>query len=202
MGRRLRFHPEVARAASKTLLGTGAPRVVQGRQTHPQRPREAVWSAYDLAKKTWSKWDILKMPDDPEVVELRGGQHAAGDLENGDVLLPLYAKPCDAKAYLTTVARCRFDGKELKFADNGSELSVDIDRGLYEPSLALFQGRFYHDAERPGELHRGRRRRAQARARRRSGPSTTSSDLGSYNTQQHWVTHSTACSWSTPAAGP
>ncbi|QDU19821.1 sialidase family protein [Urbifossiella limnaea] len=104
-------------AASKTLLGTGHTVRYKDDKLIPVRPREAVWSAYDPAKKTWSKWDILKMPDDPKWWNSGAGSTQRVDLENGDVLLPLYAKPRDAKAYFTTVARCRFDGKELKFEE-------------------------------------------------------------------------------------
>ncbi len=179
-------------AASKTLLGTGHTVRYKDDKLIPVRPREAVWSAYDPAKKTWSKWDILKMPDDPKWWNSGAGSTQRVDLENGDVLLPLYAKPRDAKAYFTTVARCRFDGKELKFVENGSELSVDIDRGLYEPSLALFQGKFYLTMrnDRASYVAVGDDGRKFGEPKKWTFDDVT--DLGSYNTQQHWVTHSAA----------
>lgn len=177
-------------AASKTLLGTGHTVRYKDDKLIPVRPREAVWSAYDPAKKTWSKWDILKMPDDPKWWNSGAGSTQRVDLDNGDVLLPLYAKPRDAKAYFTTVARCRFDGKELKFVENGSELSVDIDRGLYEPSLALFQGKFYLTMRNDRASYIAVSDDGRKFGEPKKWTFDDGTDLGSYNTQQHWVTHS------------
>lgn len=41
------------------------------------------------------------------------------------------------------MAECRFDGDKLTFVRNGSVLRLDVARGLYEPSLAAFGGRYY-----------------------------------------------------------
>ncbi len=45
--------------------------------------------------------------------------------------------------YSTTVAECRFDGKELVFVKHGNVLRLDVARGLYEPSLIAFGDSYY-----------------------------------------------------------
>jgi hypothetical protein len=41
------------------------------------------------------------------------------------------------------VARCRFDGETLTYLEHGTELNIPRDRGLYEPSLTEFEGRYF-----------------------------------------------------------
>ena len=112
------------------------------------------------------------------------------DLPNGDILLPIYFKPLEDRCYSATVLRCRFDGTTLGYVEHGDELPYDVPRGFCEPSLTKFGDRFFltlrndvtgHVASGPDGLHFEKPR-----------PWTfdDGSDLGSYNTQQHWVTHS------------
>ena len=54
---------------------------------------------------------------------------------DGSVLLPFYiAKSADVP-YSVTVVRCTFDGETLTYREHGDVLSLDVARGLYEPSL-------------------------------------------------------------------
>ena len=129
------------------------------------------------------------MPPEEKFFNAGAGSVQRVDLENGDILLPIYFKSNDAKAYATTVLRCRFDGRELKYVEHGTEHSVEIDRGLYEPSLAKFGSRFFltmrndraaYVATSDDGLHYGEPRKWAF---------DDGADLGSYNTQAHWVTH-------------
>ena len=86
------------------------------------------------------------------------------------------------------VVRCGFDGETLTYKKHGSELNIPQDRGLYEPSLTEFGGRFFLTL------------RADHSAFVTSGTDGIHFDpiqewkfddgepLGNYNTQQHWVT--------------
>jgi hypothetical protein len=86
------------------------------------------------------------------------------------------------------VARCRFDGETLTYLEHGTELNIPRDRGLYEPSLIEFEGRYFLTL------------RADHSAYVTSSKDGLKFDpvsewtfddglpLGSYNTQQHWVT--------------
>lgn len=176
-------------AASKTLLGTGHSVRYKDDKLIAVRPRETVWSVYDAEKKSWTKWAALTMPNDPKWWNIGAGSTQRVDLANGDILLPAYAKPRDTKTYFTTILRCKFDGKELKYVEHGSELSVNIDRGLYEPSLTLFQGKYYLTMrnDRAGYVA------VSDDGLKFSAPKKWTfddgADLGNYNTQQHWVTH-------------
>jgi hypothetical protein len=114
------------------------------------------------------------------------------DLPNGDILLPIYFKSREQKQYRTTVLRCSFDGEKMSYREQGNELSVLIDRGLYEPSLTRFRDRYYltmrndragYVATSPDGLHFDEPRKWLW---------DDGTELGNYNTQQHWVTHSDA----------
>ncbi|HYF35757.1 MAG TPA: exo-alpha-sialidase, partial [Prosthecobacter sp.] len=114
------------------------------------------------------------------------------DLENGDILLPIYFKAKEDRYYSVTVLRCTFDGKTLHFQEQGNELKLESGRGVYEPSLTRFRGRFYltlrndtaaYVATSDDGLHFGAIKAWQF---------NDGSELGNYNTQQHWVTHSEA----------
>ena len=176
-------------AASGKLIGTGHTVFYANDVLMPVRPRHSIWSVYDPARNTWTPWAKVEMPADPRFGNAGAGSTQRVDLPNGDLLIPIYAKALEAKAYFSTVMRCRFDGKKLSYVEHGTELFVEIDRGLYEPSLAQFGGRFFLTM---------RNDRAAYIARSEDGlkfePALKwtfddGSDLGSYNTQAHWVTH-------------
>ncbi|MCX6899114.1 MAG: sialidase family protein [Verrucomicrobia bacterium] len=64
-------------------------------------------------------------------------------LENGDVLLALSFGPKGRKDRGVTTARCSFDGHTLAIKETGSELRNTAGRGLLEPSLTRWGGRFF-----------------------------------------------------------
>ena len=176
-------------ARSGRLLGTGQTVHYDHDRLVKVRPRATVWSVYDSEGNAWSDWKPLPMPPEEKFFNAGAGSVQRVDLENGDILLPIYFKSNDAKAYATTVLRCRFDGRELKYVEHGTEHSVEIDRGLYEPSLAKFGSRFFltmrndraaYVATSDDGLHYGEPRKWAF---------DDGADLGSYNTQAHWVTH-------------
>jgi len=177
-------------AASGKLLATGHTVFYSNDVLVLVRPRDTVWSVYKPKARTWTPWAKLAMPDEPRFSCAGAGSTQRVDLENGDILLPIYSKPITNKVYFSTVVRCRFDGKTLRYVEHGSELSVNVDRGLYEPSLARFKDRFYltlrndraaYVATSPDGLHFEKPRKWTF---------NDGADLGSYNTQAHWITHS------------
>jgi len=168
-----------------------------------EHPRDIVYSVYDADAHRWADWRILEPPDRERFwwtsagcsqrVDLPGGRAAS----SGEVLLPVSAmsrtevggnfwKGC----FATTVLRCGFDGATLSYLEQGNEMSMPEPRGLYEPSLTQFAGRYrltlrndirgyvavgedglHFEEPVPWRFDYG-------------------DELGSYNTQQHWVTHS------------
>ncbi len=176
-------------AASKQLLGTGHTVRYLNDKLIPVRPRETAWSVYDPAAETWTPWRALEMPQGDKFWNAGAGCAQRIDLKNGHVLLPIYFKAKTAPTMATTVVRCAFDGRTLSYLEHGSELSVQFGRGLYEPSLARFEERFYLTMrnDRAAYVTSG------GDGLRFDPPQLwrwdDGADLGSYNTQAHWVTH-------------
>lgn len=175
-------------AASRTLLGTGHIARYKDNKLVRVHRRGIPYAPYDPATKTWAPWKTVALPDDPDLFNAGAGSTQRVDLDNGDILLPVYHKGAEDPHYATSVFRCAFDGTTLSFIERGTSLSVPIQRGFCEPSLARFDGRFFltlrndeagyvssgsdglhFDAAKPWTFDDG-------------------ADLGNYNTQQHWVT--------------
>jgi hypothetical protein len=176
-------------ARSGTLLATGHTVFYSNDVLMAVRPRDTVWSAYDPKALTWTSWARMKMPDEPKFACAGAGSTQRVDLDNGDILLPIYAKEIKAKQYFTTVVRCRFDGKALKYVEHGSEHTVNIDRGLYEPSLAKFGGKFFLTMRNDRAAYVAVSNDGLHFDEPRMWTFDDGADLGSYNTQAHWVTH-------------
>lgn len=179
-------------AKSKTLLGIGHTVRYQNNKVMANRKRETAYAIYDERKKTWTPWETLAMPDGNKFYNAGAGCVQRVDLVNGEILLPIYFKSREAKQYSTTVLRCRFDGKTLKYVENGSELVVPVSRGLYEPSLTKFQGRFFLTMRNDLAGYVSVSEDGLKFSEPKKWTFDDGSDLGNYNTQQHWVTHSDA----------
>ncbi|NNE91581.1 MAG: exo-alpha-sialidase [Verrucomicrobiales bacterium] len=176
-------------AKSGKLLGTGHTVVYENNRVMHTRPRGAAYAVFRPETGDWTPWRTVKMPNDPKFVNCGSGCVQRVDLENGDVLLPVYFKALKAPHYATTVLRCAFDGTDLKYLDHGSELSVPIKRGLYEPSLAHFKGRFFLTMRNDDHGYIAVSEDGKAFSEPKKWTFDDGSDLGNYNTQQHWVTH-------------
>ncbi len=177
-------------AKSGKLLGIGHNVRYQNNKVMPMsRTRETVFSVYDPDKRTWAAWEPLVMPDTDRFHNAGAGSVQRFDLPNGDILLPIYYASKGETKTRVIVLRCAFDGAKLTVKEMGNDLRADTARGVGEPSLTKFQGRYYltlrHDlrayvcASDDG-LHFGELK---------AWTWDDGSDLGSYNTQAHWVTH-------------
>lgn len=177
-------------ARTGRLLGTGHTVIYSEDRLVATRPRFAVWSVYEPKSGAWSRWEKLVLPAEPRFANGGAGSTQRVDLENGDILLPIYAKEMAAKAYFSTVVRCRFDGASLTYVEHGTEHTVDVDRGLYEPSLTRFAGKFYLTMRNDRAAYVARSDDGLRFDAPRRWTFDDGADLGSYNTQAHWVTHS------------
>lgn len=176
---------------SRTLLGTGHTVVYtpSWKVTNP-RPRHTSYSTYNPETDTWNAWRKLEMPAGPTFYNAGAGCTQRYDLADGTVLLPISFTP-PGKNSRVAVIRCSFDGNKLAYVEHGDVLHIDdATRGIGEPSLTRFDGRFYitirHD-------QRGYVACSEDGAHfepLRTWKFDDGSELGSYNTQQHWVTHS------------
>jgi hypothetical protein len=181
-------------SATQTLLTTGQTvRYKNDKQPIIARRRETAYSVYNPKSKTWMPWQVLTMPECRQFANAGAGNAQRFDLEDGTILLPIYFKNIsddwDA-CFSATVLRCSFDGKELKYLEHGTEMTIPDPRGFAEPSITRYQGQYFitlrndirgyvatskdglhFDTPHPWRFDNGE-------------------ELGSYNTQQHWVRHS------------
>jgi hypothetical protein len=177
-------------AASGKLLATGHTVAYTNDVLVLARTNYAVWSVYESKTRTWAPWAKLVIPSEPNFSNGGAGSTQRVDLENGDVLLPIYFKGITNKTLSSTVLRCRFDGQTLRYVEHGSEHTVNIDRGLYEPSLAKFKDRFYFTMRNDRAAYIATSRDGLHFDEPRKWTFDDGADLGSYNTQAHWITHS------------
>ena len=180
-------------ATSGRVIATGKTFNFEG-GTREIRVREKV--AYAVMNPKTGEWGSMKfiaMPDKDHsgktISAANAGTTQRVDLPNGDILLPVrYQRAPDSDNYTSVVVRCGFDSEILSYKEHGTELNIPTGRGLYEPSLATFGGRYFLTL------------RADHSAFVTSGTDGIHFDpvqewrfddgtpLGSYNTQQHWVT--------------
>jgi len=184
------FWPEYHRK-SKELLGIGHTVVYtpDWKVAHP-RPRHTSYSTYDPATQQWRKWAKLEMPDSEKFYNAGAGSVQRYDLENGEIFLPIYFSPSESSSQVT-VLRCSFDGESLEYLEHGNELSIKDDtRGLHEPSMTKFEGKYFltiRNDKTSLVTQSGDGLHYEPYKRWTFDDGT---DLGTYNTQQHWVTHS------------
>ncbi len=175
-------------AATQTLLATGQDvYYAENHKIPKERPRHCTYTAFDVESKTWGPLKDIDLPQ-PKFYNAGAGSCQRYDLDDGRILLPIYFRTPE-KRYAVTVLLCEFDGSELRCVEQGNELTSDENRGFAEPSVIECAGRFFmtirHDkagwvaASDDGLYY--------------SDPIKWTfddgSDLGNYNTQQHWVRH-------------
>ncbi len=155
------------------------------------RSYDAVYAVFDPKAGVWTPWQTLALPlgNDGQFHHVAPGCVQWLVQDDGSILLPLYYQGPQEGPYSSTVIHASFDGVTMKYVTHGNELHLSQVRGLVEPSLTRFQGRYYltlrndirgyvtssddglhFDAIKPWTFDDG-------------------TELGSYNTQQHWVTH-------------
>lgn len=157
-----------------------------------KRAHQTVYAVFDPKRAKWTRWQVLELPGAAEFDFARNACAQWVIKEDGKLLVPLYIGKSAKDRFSSTVAECRFDGEKLVFERNGDVLRLDVPRGLYEPSLIASCGRYYltlrndvrgyvcvsddglhFSAPKPWTFDDG-------------------AELGSYNTQQHWLTHQDA----------
>ena len=176
-------------AKSGKLLAIGHTVRYRGGRVDADTWGRTVYSTYDPAARTWTRWAELEVPDPVRFYKEGSGSAQRVDLPNGDILLPTHFKVRGEKRYRVLVMRCRFDGAKLQIVEMGNELRLEIGRGLVEPSLTYFQGRYYLTLRNDEAAYVSTSDDGLHFSEPRAWTWDDGSDLGSYNTQAHWVTH-------------
>lgn len=177
--------------ASGKLLGTGHTVRYRDNRVMKVRPRFTAYSIYDPSADTWGKPKVMKMPDEAKFENSGAGSVQRYDLPDGNILLPVYYKDPKKGKFSVTVCLCRFDGSELTYLKHGSELSIDVRRGFAEPSITRFGERFFLTLRNDVHGYVTSSSDGLTYDKPRRWTFDDGSDLGNYNTQQHWVTHPT-----------
>ncbi|MCL4217685.1 MAG: exo-alpha-sialidase [Candidatus Hydrogenedentes bacterium] len=176
-------------AATGTLLGTGHLARYENNRLVRDHRRGISYAAYDQENHAWRPWREVAVPDPEKFYNAGAGCSQRVDLPNGDILLPVYFKSTVDEPYSATVFHCTFDGETLAYAGHGSEHFIPVQRGFAEPSLAQSGGQYFltlrndvagYVTSSTDGLHF----HTPVKWRFDDGK-----ELGSYNTQQHWVTH-------------
>jgi hypothetical protein len=155
------------------------------RDQPPRWPIYAVWRDGAWGPRRKLVWDD---PRGSEIYSNNCGQRF--NLPDGDVLMS-FTFGVKGQTRSVCGVRCSFDGDELRIKQTGNALTNTVGRGLLEPSLTQFGGRYY----------------LTIRAEDRKGYVAVSDDGLNYepqqpwtwddgtplmtnSTQQHWLTHS------------
>jgi hypothetical protein len=152
---------------------------------------ECAYATFDPQTNTWSKWRMLDMPETATKFFLV----APGCVQwlvkpDGTILLPIYFRGPQGNDYTSTVLHCRFDGQTLTYVKHGDELTVEGGRGLYEPSLVVYRGTYYLTLRHDARAYVTTSSDALHFTPPRLWTFDNGEDLGSYNTQAHWLAHS------------
>jgi len=184
--------------SSGCLLGIGATIPYFGDNVPPQQMvRATAYSVYEPDAHTWRPWRTLADSPFPQQEEGAGSVQRI-DLPNGDILLPTcYSSPQTSDGpvenryetlYNTAVLRCGFDGQTLRYIEQGNEMTRDSGRGYCESSLTHFKGRYFLTLRNNDAAYVAVGNDGQHFDPPRAWTFDDGSDLGSYNTQAHWVT--------------
>jgi len=156
--------------------------------------REKVsYAVRNTGTGAWGEMRTLRMPDRDHsgggIIAANAGCHQRAHLEGGDVLLPVrYQRSREKRRYVSIVARCGFDGKTLTYKEHGTEHTISKGRGLYEPSVVRYDGRYYLTLRADHSAYVSSGDDGMRFAPHREWTFDDGAPLGSYNTQQHWVT--------------
>ena len=163
------------------------------------RPRDISYSYFDKLTQSWTGYKILELPDKESFYWAIGGCAQRIELTSGDLLVPVYVmskKDVDNNfwkgCFRSLILRCRFDGKILKCIEQGNELTVPEPRGMCEPSLTKFGDYYYLTIRNDIRAYVARSKDGLHFDTPIPWQFDDGTELGSYNTQQHWITHSEA----------
>ncbi|MBI5772510.1 MAG: exo-alpha-sialidase [Verrucomicrobia bacterium] len=163
----------------------------QGKQLDDvKRAHQTVYAIFDPKTERWTPWQVLELPDDEQFNFARNACAQWLVKPDGTLLVPLYIGRSAKDRYSTTVSECRFDGAKLTFVRNGNVLRLDVARGFYEPSLIAFHGRYFLTLRNDVRGYVSVSEDGLQFAAPQPWLFDDGAELGSYNTQQHWLAHS------------
>lgn len=156
------------------------------------RSYDCAYAVYDPLTAQWTTWKMLDMPlgEDSRFYQLAPGCAQWLVKPDGTLLIPTYFQGSKGGPNSVTVMHCSFDGTTLKYLKHGDELHLNEVRGLVEPSLAVYKNKYYLTLRNDIRGYVTTSDDGLKYAPLKPWTFDDGQELGSYNTQQHWVTHS------------
>lgn len=151
----------------------------------PRWPVYAVWRDGKWGPRRKLEWND---PRGSYIYSNNCGQRVVAP--NGDVMMSFTFGVKDKPRAVCGV-RCSFDGEELRVVETGNALTNSTGRGLLEPSVTHFQGKYYLTIR--AEDERGYVSSSTDGVNYEPQTAWTWDDgepLSMSTTQQHWLTHS------------
>ena len=162
----------------------------KGHLARPQGPRWPIYSVRD----TQGRWTppVKLVWDDPRGSEMYScGCAQRITLDNGDLLVAFRTVPKGRTDQMAITMRCSFDGRTLTVKKVGNTLELRKKRGLLEPSLTAFGGKYWMTIR--AEDDRGYLSTSDDGLNwppQKAWTWDDGSPLVTSTTQQHWLTHS------------
>jgi hypothetical protein len=184
------YHPQTGKVIA---LGAQVRYSATGEQLEDvPRAHQTAFSLYDPKTNQWTRWQRLDMPDEPDFNMARNACSQWLVKPDGTLLVPLYHGASASSPAKVSVALYRFDGTTLTYVTRGNTLEQNEIRGLAEPSLASFNGRYYLTVRHDLRGYVSTSTDGLHYEPLKPWTFEDGAELGSYNTQQHWVAHSQA----------
>jgi len=182
------YHPQSGKVIA---LGAQVRYSATGQQLEDvPRAHQTAFSVHDPATNQWTPWERLEMPDEPDFNVARNACAQWLVKPDGSLLVPLYHGTSASTPAKVTVALYEFDGTRPKYVTRGNTLEHNEVRGLCEPSITFFGGKYYLTIRNDLRGYVAVSDDGLQFSDIKPWTFDDGSELGSYNTQQHWVTHS------------
>lgn len=174
---------------SGTLLAVGAQvrYSKEGVQLNDlERSHQTAYAVLDR-EGNWQGWQRLPLPRDAVFNFARSACAQWVEEDDGTVLLPFYVATDKTKPFSSVVIRCSFDGKTLRYLEHGNFLELSVKRGLYEPSLIHHRNHYYLTMRNDEAAYVSSSEDGLTFTAPKKWAFDDGVDLGSYNTQAHWL---------------
>lgn len=152
------------------------------------RSHECGYATFNPRTGRWTPWRFLQLPETTNRFFLVAPGCVQWLVEpNGELLIPIYFRGPKGSDFKSTVLRCRFDGDELSYLSHGDELAMVGGRGYCEPSMVACAGKYYLTLRNDARGYVTSSADGQRFDKPKPWQFDDGAELGSYNTQQHWL---------------
>jgi len=156
----------------------------------PRQPgsHEFAYAVFQPETAKWSGWKTLQISNRPaHFFHLCPGCVQWLVQPDGTLLVPAYFKGRDDSDYGSTVLHLNFDGETIEYLKHGTELKIEGGRGFVEPSLIEFNGVYHLTLRNDTHAYVATSSDGLTYDTPRRWTFDNGDDLGSFNTQAHWL---------------